>query len=170
MQFINHYSFLLIAAVSAAGYLVYALRRGLQKQDLLALGALLIGFSVAFMLFQPLESELAPGPFAESAQNQQAVLIQFESPFCLGCMAAKPLVSSVLLQTGDRMAFHPINVLDPAAQPYVEQYAVQFTPTFILLDEQQNELYRSIGTIDAEAIRTILQIPAEDPGQDEAHE
>jgi len=170
MQFFNHYSFLLVAAFSAAGYLGYALRRGLLKQDLLALGALLIGFSVALLLFQPLDSEHTAGQIPELAQEREVVLIQFESPFCLGCMAAKPLVGSLLQQTGDEMAFVPVDVLDPAADRFVRQYAVQFTPTFILLDSDHKELYRSIGTVDSNTILAILQRSAENPDGDDPHD
>ncbi|MBN1264012.1 MAG: hypothetical protein JXA25_00860 [Anaerolineales bacterium] len=156
MQFINHYSFLLLAGFSILALLIYTLQRGFSKHDLMAVGALLLGFSLAFWIFQPFETgQTTPSPDQLTA-GTTPVLVQFQSPYCLACMAAKPLVNRLLSETEQTLNFVAINIHDPSYAPLVKKFGVRFTPTFLVLDQHQNELYRSIGTLDVEGVLNSL--------------
>lgn len=156
MQFLNHYSFLLLAGASIFGLLIYTTQRGLTKQDLMAFGALLIGFSLALWIFQPIQPDNPSIDTINLANPDKPVLVQFHSPYCLACMSAKPLVTSFLARTDGTLEFLPININDPSSQTLVQQYGVQYTPTFILLDTSGLERYRSVGTIEIDTVLDSL--------------
>lgn len=165
MQFINHYSFLILAGAAIFAVLVWILRRGSRKEDLIALGALLLGLTMAFWLFQPADLSSQSQSTLQIEGASQPVLIQFESPYCLGCMAAKPMVDSLRAQTGDSLLFMPVDINDPETAALVSRFGAQFTPTFILLDTDGKILYRSVGAVEND---TILDLLAELPADDES--
>jgi len=82
MQFINQYSFVLMAIIIFFVLLVYFLRNGLGQRELIALAALLLGFAVAIILFKPGDSTLSddetPG---ELIGGGTPILIEFQSPY-----------------------------------------------------------------------------------------
>jgi hypothetical protein len=82
MQFINQYSFVLMAIVIFLVLLVYFLRNGLGQREIIALAALIFGFAVAIFLFNPGDSTLSddetPGELIGSGTP---ILIEFQSPY-----------------------------------------------------------------------------------------
>ncbi|MBM3122711.1 MAG: hypothetical protein FJZ97_11105 [Chloroflexi bacterium] len=52
-----------------------------------------------------------------------------------------------------------VNVQDPAARPWLARFAFRVTPTFVLLDGQGQEIWRSVGSIDATQVAAVLQGP-----------
>ena len=162
MQFINHYSFLILAGTAIVAVLVWILRRGSQKEDLIALGALLLGLTMAFWFFQPIDRSSQPQPAQQIEGARQPVLIQFESPYCLGCMAAKPMVNSLLAQTGDKLLFTPVDINDPESADLVSRFGAQFTPTFILLDTEGEVMYYSVGAVEIDTVLDLLAELSED--------
>jgi energy-coupling factor transporter transmembrane protein EcfT len=82
MQFINQYSFVLMAIIVFFVLLVYFLRNGLGQRELIALAALLLGVAVAIILFNPGDSTLSddetPGELIGSGTP---ILIEFQSPY-----------------------------------------------------------------------------------------
>ena len=157
MEQLNHYSFLILAGFSLAGLHYYTIRRGMQKHDLLAIGALLIGFSIAFWVFQPAQTE-SPDLINQDLESlSQPTLIQFQSPYCLACMASRPMVLSLIEETGDELVFLPVDITDPGSASLTKQYNVQFTPTFILVDANGEELLRTVGAVDRDQVMQHLQ-------------
>ncbi len=157
MELLNHYSFLILAGVSLAGLLFYTTRRGLQKHDLIAFGALLIGFSIAFWLFQPAQPENPGLTYRNLEPLHQPALVQFQSPYCLACMASRPMVFALIEETGDQLVFLPVDITDPDAASLAERYNVQFTPTFILINANGEEILRNTGALDRDQILELLQ-------------
>ena len=49
-----------------------------------------------------------------------------------------------------------VDVQDPAARPWLERFAFRVTPTFVLLDGRGQEVWRSVGSIDAAQVTTAL--------------
>jgi hypothetical protein len=82
MQFINQYSFLLTAGVAVAALLLVLWRRGLRSGDLVALGALLLGFALAFSLLRPGESTVEEAAAVHSRIGAGSpVLLELQSPY-----------------------------------------------------------------------------------------
>jgi thioredoxin-related protein len=50
-----------------------------------------------------------------------------------------------------------VNVQDPAARPWLERFAFRVTPTFVLLDGQGQEVWRSVGSIDAAQVAAVIR-------------
>jgi thioredoxin-related protein len=50
-----------------------------------------------------------------------------------------------------------VNVQDPAARLWLERFAFRVTPTFVLLDGQGQEVWRSLGSIDAAQVAAAIQ-------------
>ena len=79
MQFINQNSFLLLAALTFIGLLVYFLRRGLGRNEIISLAALLIGLAVAMFLFNP--GGTSPSTDEQPIGEGTPVLLEFQSPY-----------------------------------------------------------------------------------------
>ncbi len=160
MSFVNHYSFLLAAAVCTLALGLVVLRRGLRRSDLTALGALALGFVLAFWLLRPSASGLA-----DAAQVRQRigagvpVLLELQSPYCLGCMAARPVVDRIERTSTDRLEVIRLNIQDPGGRQLAADFAAQFTPTFIFFDAQGQESWRTVGAVDPLAVQQSLDQP-----------
>jgi len=50
-----------------------------------------------------------------------------------------------------------VNVQDASSRPWLERFAFRVTPTFVLLDGQGEEVWRSVGSIDAAQIAAVIQ-------------
>jgi thioredoxin-related protein len=75
-------------------------------------------------------------------------------------MAAKPIVDGIEKQHADDLNVIRVNVQEDAMQPLKENYAFQFTPTFILFDPAGEEILRTVGAIDPEVIdKALASIP-----------
>lgn len=75
-------------------------------------------------------------------------------------MAAKPIVDGIENQHADDLNVIRVNVQDEAMRPLMKTYAFQFTPTFILFDPGGDEIFRTVGAIDPEAIdKALSSIP-----------
>lgn len=60
-------------------------------------------------------------------------------------------------QHGDKLEVIRLNVQEPAGHVLGDRYGFEFTPTFVLFDARGEEIWRSVGAIDPEAIRRLLE-------------
>ena len=82
MQIINQNSFLVIAGLTFLGLLIYFLRRGLGRNEIISLAALLIGLAIAMYLFNPGDTSTLPASSMEdSIGDGTPVLLEFQSPY-----------------------------------------------------------------------------------------
>ena len=77
----------------------------------------------------------------------------------MACIAAKPIVDGLETEYAGKLAVVRLNVQDPAHRALVQQYRVLGTPTFLLLDAQGQEVLRSFGSLDVQAVREQVQAP-----------
>lgn len=158
MAFVNQHSFTLAAAGAFLVLALVSLRRGLKGGDLAALGALLIGLAAAYRLLQPGPSSLAS---AQEVRTQigagTPVLLEFQSAYCLGCMAARPVVDRIERESEGRLKVIRLNLQDPQAADLVTEFGFVYTPTFIFIDAQGRQLWRTIGAIDPLDVRRSLE-------------
>ena len=74
-------------------------------------------------------------------------------------MRAKPIVDGIEQAYGDQLRVIRIDVHGPAGSILAEQYAFQVTPTFVLLDADGEQLWRSVGSIDPSGLEQIIGKP-----------
>ncbi|OGO30733.1 MAG: hypothetical protein A2Z16_16155 [Chloroflexi bacterium RBG_16_54_18] len=74
----------------------------------------------------------------------------------MGCTLAKPIVDGIENEFQDRLLVLRINIQTADGKELARQYNSLVTPTFILFDEQGQEIYRSIGQIDPQAVRDLV--------------
>lgn len=80
MEWINQHSFLLTAAAALLILAGLLLHDGVRPADLVALGALALGFSAAFAWLRPTPADEAAAVPARLAAGRP-VLLEFQSPY-----------------------------------------------------------------------------------------
>lgn len=155
--FVNHYSFPLV--FGAVGLVVAFLlfRDGVQRNDLIALAALLIGFLLAFNLFSAGSGSGEDlGSIDAQIGSGQPVLLEIQSPYCLGCAAAKPVVDSIARQHPSLRVLR-VDILEPVGATLADRYQTRVTPTFLLFDGSGQLLQRTYGAIDPQAVDQLIE-------------
>jgi thioredoxin-related protein len=73
-------------------------------------------------------------------------------------MTVRPVVDEVEREFGERLQVVRLNVQDPAARELAQAYGFEFTPTFVLLDADGGELWRSVYLLDPAKLRLLLPL------------
>jgi thioredoxin 1 len=159
LQIFNQYSAVLIAAVLFLIAAIALLRHKARWQEILALGVIAAGLVTAWWLLHPVQT-----PLMEDAQKVQAmigqgqpVLLEFQSPYCLACTQIKPVVDNLEAELAGQLLVIRLNIQESVGRELAPVYMFEYTPTFIFFDAQGNELWRQIGSLDAERVRASLK-------------
>jgi thioredoxin-like negative regulator of GroEL len=83
------------------------------------------------------------------------VLLEVQSPYCLGCVAQKPAVDKLERELAGKLAVRRVNIQSDEGRQLVEQFGIKFTPTFILFDAAGREQWRGSGGLDAATVRRL---------------
>jgi len=67
----------------------------------------------------------------------------------------KPIVDGIERDHAGELAVLRLNVQDPESQPWMERYPFQYTPTFIFIDGQGQEL----AVDPQEVAASLLEVP-----------
>jgi hypothetical protein len=82
MEFVNQYSFTLVAGTLIIIFSYFMFRHGVGQREITALVALIIGFLAAYWFFNPGDSSTGGGERAEAAVGAGIpVLLEFQSPY-----------------------------------------------------------------------------------------
>ena len=82
MAFFNQHSFTISAVVLVVIMSIFLFRDGAQPNDFIVLGAMILGFVLAFLLFQPGESSLLNADeVTAQIGKDQPVLLEFQSNY-----------------------------------------------------------------------------------------
>ena len=85
------------------------------------------------------------------------VLLEFQSPYWIGCTAIKPVVDELEAELGSQIHIIRLNIQEQTGMELAPVYDFNFTPTFIFFDAQGNEVWRMIGDFDPQKVRDSLQ-------------
>lgn len=65
----------------------------------------------------------------------------------------KPVVDGLEKEMSDRLTVIRVDIHTKAGREIARQHEFQYTPTFILFDEDGNERWREVGSLNAERVR-----------------
>jgi len=68
---------------------------------------------------------------------------------------AKPIVDGLELEFQDQLKVVRVDVQSPFGHELAREYGT-FTPTFVFFDSQGDEMWRLVGSLDAEKVRQSL--------------
>lgn len=157
--FFNQYSFVLlsIGLIVVAGLIL--LTRSPRWNDYLAFGVIAGSLFVAWIILHPRQTPLMND--AQAVRNMigagEPVLLEFQSPYCISCTMAKPVVDGLETELGDKIHIIRLNVQEPVGRELTRVYAFQYTPTFIFFNAQGAEEWREIGTLDPQRVRDSVR-------------
>ncbi len=156
--FFNQYSFLLLAIglLIVAGIIL--LTRKPKWNDYLAFGVIAGALLLAWVILHPHQT-----PLMDDAKMVQEmigagtpVLLEFQSPYCIGCTAIRPQVDSLEAELGSRIHILRLDVQQSVGRELAPVYGFEFTPTFIFFDAEGREVWRQVGGLDAQRVRDSL--------------
>jgi thiol-disulfide isomerase/thioredoxin len=158
MKVVNQHSFLILALGTLAILAALAISRTARSRRInISLVIVLAFFLTGYLLLNPgTGSSLNSDQITATVGNGTPVLLEFQSPYCVACMAAKPIVDRIEQMYTHRLIVIRLNVQDPASKTIMARYAFQYTPTFILFNAQGREILRRVGAIDADEIGPLL--------------
>lgn len=160
--FIREYSFLIagLGLVIAAGLIL--LTNKPTWKNVLAFAVIAGALLTCWYALHPVQT-----PLMDDAKNVQSligagtpVLLEFQSPYCILCTQIKPAVDKLeqeLNSTGKPIHIIRLNVQEPAGRELAHVYRFGYTPTFVFLDAQGLELWRTVGVFDPQQVRDSLQ-------------
>jgi thiol-disulfide isomerase/thioredoxin len=150
MQFVNYYSGLIAAGLLLAVGVARVARRGGKLREWLILGGMFAVVVGTWFYFRPVASGLVD-------PSGRPVLLEVQSPYCLGCVAMKPAVDRLEIELQGKLVVRRVDIQSDEGRRLVKQYAIEFTPTFILFDAAGKEQWRSVGQLDAAQVRASAQ-------------
>lgn len=114
-----------------------------------------------YFYLRPVQSSLAGEAAAVQALIGQGtpVLLEFQSPYCVACIALKPTIDAIEAEFEGRLIVLRINVQEQVGMQLAPIYRFQFTPTFIFFDGGGAERWRTIGSFDEARLRQDLAQP-----------
>jgi thiol-disulfide isomerase/thioredoxin len=146
MQFLNHYSAPMLAALLLAGGISFVIRYGAQRRHWLILGGALAALGGVWLMVRPVAQLATP-------LSGQPLLLEVQSPYCLGCIKVKPLVDRLEAELRGRLVVRRVDIQSAEGRRLANQYGIELTPTFIFCDSSGREQWRSIGELDSARVR-----------------
>ena len=151
MSYINQYSYLIFAVFLI--FILTAIRkqRGWQKFDYFIVSGMVILFFAIWIVVSP---EKGDKPLAELPEDRPVFLV-FQSPFCLGCINAEPNIKAI--ENSGLIDVFRVNIQRKDAQTLKDSLSVRFTPTFVLLNQTGDEIWRQVGSINMEEFFIVFE-------------
>src|SRR5258706_6858835 len=152
---INHkfiFTFTILATITSA---ILVARDGVSVIDAgIVLGVALICVAVwRLLLTKGSRNIKTVDDFRHAVTNNKvSTLVQFYSPYCVGCMAAKPMVDQLEKDYRSSLQVFRLSIDDEPGATLMSDYSVLFTPTFILFDKLGNKISGSVLMLDRNRI------------------
>ena len=71
----------------------------------------------------------------------------------------KPVVDRLENELDGRLDVIRLNIQEPVGRELARNYRFEYTPTFIFIDAEGNELWRQVGELDTERVRESVASP-----------
>jgi thioredoxin 1 len=118
--------------------------------EILAFAGIFVSLAGLYFYLRPIQTQLVGEAAEVQAMIGQGtpVLLEFQSPYCVACLAIKPTIDRVEKEYEGRLLVIRINVQEQAGMQLAPIYRFQYTPTFIFIDGNGTEHWRLIGSFD----------------------
>lgn len=160
-SYLRAYSVLWSSALllGIAAYVIFRKQRNMQEW--IAFGTLLAILFVAWMALHPRATPLDGDAVAvlNKIGKGMPVLLELQSPFCLGCTALRPLVDKIEQTYRGKLIVIRVNIQSTSGRELARYFDMHYTPTFIFFDAQGQERWRSVGELDPNKVAESLSIP-----------
>jgi thiol:disulfide interchange protein len=158
MSFLNIYSFIIIAIAVIGLFILFFAWTGWNKRKVLALIALAAAFGLTWWGLRTGAGTTRDPGAAQLVirQTETPVLIEFYSDFCVGCLAARITVDQLERDLKGQLTVVRLDVASGAGVSLSRQLKATGTPTFILFDAQGQEIWRTVGALNADEVRAAL--------------
>jgi thioredoxin 1 len=120
-----------------------------------------IGLTALYFYIRPVQTELVGEAAEVQAMIGQGVpvLLEFQSPYCVACVAIKPTIDAIEQEYSGRLIVLRINVQEQVGMQLAPIYQFQYTPTFIYFAADGSEQWRTISSFDEARLRQELSAP-----------
>lgn len=151
MEYIQPYSLLLITGFLLVVLGIILFRQRPRPQVVVAFLTVVVALVAVYFYIRPIQTPLIGDAAHVKAMIGQGkpVLLEFQSPYCIGCTALRPAVDQAEKQYAGKLLIIRINIQDAVGMELKPVYDFHYTPTFIFFDEKGDERWRVIGTFDA---------------------
>ncbi len=158
-RFLNFYSFIWTSALFLLIMAFVLFREQRDYRRWLAFSALVLALFVAWLVLHPRATPLSADATQVVAQIGQGtpVLLEFQSPFCLGCTALRPVVDEIEKKYHGRLIVLRVNIQSPMGRELARYYSFEYTPTFIFFDGQGKQVWRSVGELDPNRVAASVE-------------
>jgi thiol-disulfide isomerase/thioredoxin len=125
----------------------------------------IVGFGVLFVAIIGLYFFLRPAQGILDSEEARIigqgtpVLLKFQSPYCVVCIALKPTIDAIEDEFADRLIVLRIDAQEEVGRQFAQAYGFQYTPTFVYFDPNGVERWRLIGLFDEPRLRQELAGP-----------
>ncbi len=153
----NQYSYVVISLVVLVA-VILVLRYFLTNWRVIstAVTGLLILMIAGFLLLRPGFSDVDSMSAAEAMiRNGRPTFMEFFSNYCAGCLAIRPVVDTLAEELDDDFNILRVDIHTDTGRELREQYAFSYTPEFLLLDTQGNEVWRSHSPPTEDQLSTV---------------
>jgi hypothetical protein len=167
MATLNHFSYVLVAGAVLVMCALVLWQRGLGTRPwrvliLLGLAVILAGPPILFAR-QPTDVANAEA-LRERLRSGRPTLVEYYSPFCLGCVTTRPLSGYVESQFGDRVQVIYLDATDPVRGPLGREIGFTITPSYAIYDGRSTEpVMRLPGPVERDEILDQLRTLAGEP-------
>ena len=69
----------------------------------------------------------------------------------------QPIVDGLEQELGDRIRIIRLNIQEEVGRELAPVYRFEFTPTFIFIDAEGNEVWRQVGGLDIQRVRDSVK-------------
>lgn len=159
MSFLNQFSYVIISLVVIAASLVLLRRYRASRRLMAAVAVVLVAFSMGgFFLLRPGPSDVDSTSAAQATiQNGKPTLIEFFSNYCAGCLALRPAVDLLASDLDGQFDLLRIDIHTEFGREIRTSFGFTYTPEFVLLDRNGDEVWRAHTLPSRELIATLSE-------------
>jgi len=157
----NQYSYVFISIGALLGMLVILRVLRIQwRLTLASLAAITVILVIGWLVLRPAQSDVDSIDSADlMLANGKPTFVEFFSKYCLGCVAARPAVETLITNIDDQFNILRVDIHTDYGRDLRERYNFSYSPEFLLLDSSGQEVWRAHVPPSLQEITLITDSP-----------